>query len=219
MDKYFLCLANSYKHENRCVAGVEVYKTNDGFILKKDTWNLPTWFRPINKSTDAGAIPNEEAVKISLFDVVMATMVEGCPDCAQTENHYYEELIVVGRMSVTSDLLADVSHTNRRVLLGNVSSFITHDYYLRMNYSIFMIQARDVSCYLKERNGKHPQPRMRFSYKDNKYDFPITDPDFRHLMEHDLQKANSYLNYYLTLSLSLEFNGQHFKLISGVITE
>ena len=219
MDKYFVCLANSYKHENRCIAGVEVNKTNDGFSVKKDSWNHPMWFRPIHKNTDAGAIPNEEAVTISLFDVVRATMVESCPDCAQTENHYYKELIVVGRKPITSDLLADVSQTNRRVLLGNTSSYITHDYYLRMGYSIFMIHAMDVSCYFKERMGKQPQPRMRFSYNANQYDFPITDPDFRHLMDNNLQKANSYRNYYLTLSLSLEFNGLHYKLISGVITE
>ena len=70
MSLLFVCLANSYKHNNRCLAGVLVKRSNNGFELIQDNWGHPVWFRPINRWTDAGAIPNEEAVEINLFDVI-----------------------------------------------------------------------------------------------------------------------------------------------------
>lgn len=218
MKKYFLCLANSYKHDNRCLAGAEVKKCGNVFSLVKDEWGHPVWFRPINRWADAGAIPNEEATAISFFDIVEVSGVDKCPEGAQVENYFYDELCVVGSMEPTRDLLKELSKTSRKVLFGNTFASITHDHYNRMDYSILMIKVSDVSCYLKDRTDRQPQPRMRFIYNDIRYDFPVTDPDFRHLMESDLDEANSFATYYLVLSLGVICEDKHFKLVAGVIT-
>jgi len=217
MNTYFLCLANSYKHDNRCLAGVEVQRNTSGFALIKDDWGHPIWFRPISKQLDTGAIPNEEALSIALFDVVEATDISRCPDGAQVENHYYKTLSVVDHMEPTTSVLDELSKTNRRVLFGNTFSSISHEQYESLDYSILMIKATHVRCYLKERTDKQPQPRIKFEYRNIQYDFPVTDPDFRHMMESNLEKVNSSDTYYLALSLGIICEDKHYKLVAGVI--
>lgn len=39
MDKYMLCLANSYKHGGRCIAGVEVVLIDNKFRIVRDANN------------------------------------------------------------------------------------------------------------------------------------------------------------------------------------
>ena len=214
MDKYFLCLANSYKHDNRCLAGVEV--SAEGKLLTNE-WKHVNWFRPINRYTDAGAIPNEEASGIELFDIVKVNNIVPCPDGAQQENYYYDSLEKIGHVAPNEMLLKKISYTNRKVLFGNPQQSISHEYYERLDYSILMIEAKNVQCYLKDRINKQPQPRICFEYKQHKYDLPVTDPDFRHVIERDLVQANSADHYFLTLSLSAECEGWHFKLVAGVI--
>ena len=82
-SKFFLCLANSYKHDNRCLAGVLAKPNyNGGYDIIQDDWGHPIWFRPINRWTDAGAIPNDEAEGIDFFDVIEVKDPEPCPDGA-----------------------------------------------------------------------------------------------------------------------------------------
>ncbi|MCQ2752577.1 MAG: hypothetical protein MJ189_05750, partial [Coriobacteriales bacterium] len=216
MDKLFLCLANSYKHDNRCLAGVEVISNKGSFSLVTDSWGHPKWFRPIHRLTNAGAIPNQEAVNIKCFDVIRATEVEACPDGAQSENYFYNVLIIVGTWAPTSELLSQLSRTHRKVILGNLDAFVSHNHYNRMDYSIMMIDANQVQCYLKDRENKPPQPRMVFVYKDTKYDFPVTDPSFRHEIENNLSEVNKNTRYYLTLSLGAICDDKHFKLVASV---
>jgi len=218
MGKLFVCLANSYKHDHRCLAGVLVKRSSNGFDLIQDNWGHPIWFRPINRWTDAGAIPNDEAVGINLFDVIEVEEPKPCPDGAQQENYYYSSLSRIGYMNPDIALLKLIAKTNRKVLFGNAYSAISHDYYMRLEYSILMIHATDVHCYLKTRIDKQPQPRMTFTFNGNEYDFPITDPDFRHLLEDDEDEANAASDYYLTLSLGAICEDKHFKLVAGVIT-
>lgn len=217
-DKYFLCLANSYKNGNRCLAGVEVRKIGNEYEIKTDSWGHPIWFRPVNRWTESGEIPNDESTEIGLFDVVLATNVESCPDGAQIENYYYNELCRIETVEADDHFYATLSNTNRKLILGNLYASISDEQYYNMDYSIILIKAEDVECYLKEREFKQPQPRIRFSYKQNCYDLPVTDPGFRKLMENDILCANSFQTYYLTISLSVAFeeDNRHYKLIAGV---
>lgn len=219
MNKFFVCLGNSYKHENRCLAGALVEKTQAGFELLLDSWRHPIWFRPINRYTDGGAIPNSVAEPIDLFDVVEVTNVSHCPDGAQTENYYYSDLSVVGSMNPTKNLLDALSKTNRKMLFGTVGAAVPLAVSNQLDYSILMIKTTDVECYLKNRDeyNKPPKPRMKFTFGEHRYDLPITDPVFLRTVKNNIDEANSHGTYYLTLSLSLPHEGCQFKLVSGVV--
>lgn len=63
MDKYILCLANSYKHGGRCIAGIEVTINNGTYTIVRDANGVPKWLRPISHSA-AGEVPNYHALNI-----------------------------------------------------------------------------------------------------------------------------------------------------------
>lgn len=70
MDKYFICLANSYKHRGRCIAGIEITFNAEGKpTIVRHPDGRPCWIRPISNESD-GAIPNEIAQDIKLFSVI-----------------------------------------------------------------------------------------------------------------------------------------------------
>ena len=218
MDKYFLCLANSYKYGNRCLAGVEVRQTSSGFEVVMDYWKHPIWFRPVKRLSNKGSVPNMEAENILLFDVILATNVEKCTDDAAIENYYYDKLEIVGALPMSNELCNAMSHSNRRVIFGNTYASLTQEQFSRVDYSLLFVKAENVNCYLKDRKDKQPQPRIKFTYNNLGYDLPVTDPNFRHLMERNLEAANSFSNYYLTLSLGIAFeDDRHYKLIAAVI--
>ena len=219
-DVYFLCLANSYKHGNRCIAGVRMQLIDNHFeLIFDEIWDTAIWFRPVSHDREnAGAIPNDEAIHIHIFDIVKVTNIEACPEGAQTENHYYSTLSVVQTIQPTKELLDNIAKTMRKVIFGSKYANVSREYYeSHMDYSIMMVCTSNVKCYNKERTDKGPQPRMCFLYRDTEYDFPVTDPLFRKQIETDIDKANSYELYYLTLSLGVRYNDSHFKLIAGVI--
>lgn len=218
MDKFFLCLANSYKHDNRCLAGVELEKDESGgYAIVLNEWNQPTWIRPVCREAKGGAIPNYMAENIQFFDVIRLSDIEPCPDGAQTENYFYGKMTVVCQPEFQEKWLDIISRTNRKALLGNVYSYVSHDHFASMDYSVLMIRVPGISYYLKQREDKHPQPRMKFMYNETEYDFPITDPKFRTIVENNGSGESSSVHY-LTISLSTELEHKHFKLVANVIS-
>lgn len=223
MDKYFLCLANSYKHGNRCLAGVEVDwdEQTQQITLRKDDFGNPIWFRPIYSGVDGGAVPNDVAVQITPFSLILATNVVPCPDGAQRENYSYEnlEMVRLGTESLNEkkiNVLEQISSKYRKVIFGNTGKAVDPGHYATLDYSLLLVHATNVVCRLEPRENKAPQPRIKFTYKDYEYDMPVTDPIFRYIIEDDLARANAYSDYYLLLSLGVENEQWHTKLIASV---
>lgn len=221
MSQTFICLANSYKHGNRCIVGVKIafYPELDTFDVLKDERNNPIWFRPINRLTDAGSVPNAEAQKINILDVVKAHEIEHHPEGAQKENYYYSNLMKIGSIPLTIDNLDRFIDKTHKYLFGNRGIAVHPDKYNELDYSAIFIKCTDVQFYIKDRTqiDRIPQPRAIFKYNDIEYDLPITDPLFRQEVCDDLEKANSYNSYYFTISLGVENEGWHYKLIACVI--
>lgn len=223
MDKFFVCLANSYKYGNRCVAGilVNLFPKEKRFTVELDHDGHPLWIRPINRNTEGGAIPTNDVQDFAEFDIIKASNVEKVPETgAQSENYYYE------RLEKIEDIYSIPSHVNsfedsyHETILGNRGSAVPVDVYSRLNHSIMFVMVEKGEFYLKNREetGQIPQPRGRFTYKGVEYDLPVTDPIWRHLVETDINRANSMGGgyYFMTLSLAIEQNGWHSKLISMV---
>ena len=221
MNKTFICLANSYKHGNRCIAGVEIEfnQENKSYLVKRDRLGNPIWFRPIHRYADAGAIPNAEAQSISILDIVEARNVEPHPEGAQCENFYYERLAIIARGVFTKNDLDSVVDRTRQCLFGNRGVAVHPDNYENLNYSILLIKTSEIEFYLKDRDSleREPQPRGKLVFNGTEYDLPVTDPHFRQTIKNDLTKANSYTDYYLSISLGVEHEGWHSKLIAAVI--
>lgn len=217
MDKHFICLANSYKHGGRCIAGIEVVPQADGSlaIVRHDD-GRPRWIRPVSMSTN-GEIPNHLAESFKIFSVVKLTEVEPCPHKAHTEDVHCSrmEICPFDLLPTKSflNLLIDTQHQAVFYYRGKAIPATIID---RLNYSLMLIQPKNVSAYCDEEreNSKY---RMKFTYFGSNYDFPITDPVFLEQFKKNPEKYDDLDGVYLVLSLGLEFEGFHFKLVATVV--
>ncbi len=217
MDKYFICLANSYKHGGRCLAGIEIAFNADGkhYIMRHDD-GRPIWVRPISNQPD-GSIPTAIAQQIKLFDVVKMTDAVPCPDKAHVEDTKYATLDCnQGHYTLSDALLKlciDSKHQNVFYFRGKAIPAKMVD---RLDYSLMLIKPEEAHAYIDEDREKSKY-RMKFTYYGSHYDFPITDPVFLEAFKKEPELYANLQGVYLTLSLGLEFEGFHFKLVAAVI--
>ena len=93
MDKFFVCMAVSYKYGGRCIGGVEVTKSsNDGSYSIVKSNGTPKWIRPVTRYSEHGEIPMQLSSSCHVLDIVKLTDVEACPDQAQSENYYFSKI-------------------------------------------------------------------------------------------------------------------------------
>lgn len=217
MDKYFICLANSYKRGGRCIAGVEVVPNSDArwkIICNDD--GIPSWIRPIARTT-YGEIPNYVGESMKVFSIVKLTNVVPCPEKAHTENVYYSHMEQYDdNISQESSVINQLVDTKHQSLFHNRGRAVSAEMLAGINYSLMLIHPDKASAYIDE-NREKSKNRMMFTYYGVEYDFPITDPTFIDCLKKTPDKCVNIHDVYLTLSLGLEFEGWHHKLVAGVI--
>ena len=217
MEKYFICLANSYKHGGRCIAGIEVVPQSDGSlgIVRHDD-GRPRWIRPVSMSAN-GEIPNHLAESFKIFSLVKLTDVEPCPDNAHTEDvHCTRMEICPFELSPTKDFLNQLIDNQHQAVFYFRGKSIPTTIIDRLDYSLMLIHPDNACAYCDEEreNSKY---RMKFTYNGSNYDFPITDPVF---LEQFKKSPDSYADLdgaYLVLSLGIAFEGFHYKLVATVL--
>lgn len=215
MDKYFICLANSYKRGGRCIAGIEVLynSPNDWSILHNENGS-PKWVRPI-AHTAYGEIPNNLASKIKYFSIVKLLDVTPCPKEIHIEDFYYYNMVVCGQIKPSVDLLSkfvDCVHDN---IFFNHGKAIPSDIPFPDAYSLMLIRPENVSIYT-DNNWDKPKIRMKIIHCGVSYDFPVTDPVFLDAYRTNPCILQNAENIFLTLSLGLDYGGWHHKLIATV---
>lgn len=217
MDKYFICLANSYKRGGRCIAGVEVVPNSDAkWKLVRNDDGIPRWIRPIARTT-YGEIPNFVGESIKLLSIVKLTNVVPCPENAHTENVYYSHIEQCDDdITQESNVMNQLIDTKHQSIFHNRGRAVSAEMLTGINYSLMLIHPEKASAYI-DVNREKSKNRMCFSYYGVEYDFPITDPSFIECLKKNPEKYANMNDVYLTLSLGLEFEGWHHKLVAGVL--
>lgn len=218
MDKYFICLANSYKRGGRCVAGVEiVFDANGGLKPVCDDDGRPRWIRPI-ATTTYGEIPNYVAEGIKLLSIVKLYNVVPCPNKPHTENVYYSKIEQCKSNFLSNDvnIINHLFDSTHQAIFHNRGRAVSAEMARGINYSLMLIHVKDACAYIDE-NREKSKNRMSFTYYGDDYDFPITDPIFLDEFKNAPEHYANIPDVYLTLSLGLEFDGWHHKLVAGVI--
>lgn len=217
MDKYFICLANSYKRGGRCIAGVEVVFNGDGKwkLVRNDDGN-PRWIRPIAKTT-YGEIPNNVAEDIQMLSVVRLSNVVPCPEEAHTENVFYSRIeqfdYDTSQLPSSMNQFIDSRHQS---IFHNRGRAVSAEMLRSISYSLMLIHPDKAGAY-RDENREKSKNRMKFTYYGVEYDFPITDPAFLDEFKREPERYADIPNVYLAISLGLEFEGWHHKLVAGVI--
>jgi hypothetical protein len=217
-----VCLANSYKHENRCVAGISL-------ITKK-------WVRLIGQQVP-GCLTLAETCyaggkPAALLDVFEAELGEKCGTNCHPEDVYVtsKHWRLIRRFNEPLDLECFPEHISKK-------PFVLHWYDDRVSEekvrevprerSLELIEPEDLWWWIRERNGKRKNRAIFRANSESRvrYDLAVTDPAWLDLLNllpagiypHALFLRDKAAKTLLTMSLSEPFEGFHYKLVAGVV--
>lgn len=217
MDKHFICLANSYKRGGRCIAGIEVaIDTDNHWSLLCHSDGSPRWIRPIDRNTEYGEITESDARFIPMYTVVKLTDVEPCPHQSHSEDVFYSQMSPVGMIHPSDEVLRSFEDKTHHEIFYSTDLGISPDVYAQGGYSLMLIHP-DGFRFVEDPTKNRAKYRMTFSYNGVTYDFSVTDSSFYEFVAHHPDAINALNDLYLTLSIGLEYEGRHHKLIAGVI--
>lgn len=216
MDKYILCLANSYKHGGRCIAGVEIKLKNGTLSIVKSQYGIPTWIRPVSHSA-TGEIPMSDAKGIDVLSVVKVCDISYAGNGSHSENYYYHSLESIQSLNPSDSFLKEYTDSWHPTIFGNRGRALTPEAFDNGNYSVMLIRTEGADIYLD--NRYNPKSKIKFVHNGNNYDLPITDPVFldRLNSNNSLYHPN-YGTLYIVVSLGVLHDGWHSKLAATIIT-
>lgn len=218
-----VCLANSYKHDHRCVAGI----------------NLATkqWVRLVGRQAP-GCLTRKEASfsdgrEAALLDVFEAELGDRCNTNSHPEDVFVGEKPwrQVRRFDGPSDaaFLASCAQKDPVVLEGYcdrvpASRFVKTS----AKCSLGLAQPDDLWWWIRDDAGKR---RNRAVFRLGqvgriRYDLAVTDPKWLDMLNllpagiypHALLHGGKPPKTLLTVSLSEPFEGFHYKLVAGVVS-
>jgi hypothetical protein len=214
MPTRFVCLANSFKEGGSCIAGIELDANNNPRFENAH----PKWIRPIC-NTPHGEVHTHLVSHIHILDIVEIE-ISGFPEERnyQSENSFFMEtsIRVVGRFDGNQlDRLCE----NRNLIFGNRGKAVSAESIGNLSYSLMFVKPLQFEVNQKtyEGNPGPPQIRLIFTYKENRYDLPVTDPIFLNSYRTDPQVLDACNQLYLCLSLSVVWNDWYYKLVAGTI--
>lgn len=214
MKKTIICLANSKKYHGKCLAGIEVKVDPDKLVLEKNKLGQHKWIRPIS-DLEFGQLPLEETQNIRILDVLEIDCRNECPNGAHCENIFYTGLVkkvrTLGNTSKNLNVLCDKEHD---LIFEDIERFVTPDMFNNADYSLMLIKPENPHFFL---SGDNESLRVRFNYKDNSYNLPVTDSVF--ICKINCINIDNYnhRDYYFSLSLGTKYRDVHWKLVAGVI--
>jgi hypothetical protein len=224
MRKTIVCLANSYKHGGRCVAGICL---DDG-----------KWIRLRSRDGDGSLAPHEYALndghgELRLLDVFEVDLHYAIPsDCHPEDwvtSPQFWRLIERPCSDKTWKKVAERVE-RRGPLLGGYSDRVWASYFKNKpaEASLALVCPTDVWWWAREERGKIKY-RALFKLNNITYDLAVTDP--RWLEQMRLLPAGIYphrllapetAETWLAVSLSEAFSpggggAAHFRIVAGVI--
>jgi hypothetical protein len=217
MKKLLICLANSRKYTNRCIAGIELARSARGcrVVRKNDD---PVWIRPVS-SNEHGGVSSLLVNPIDLLDIVEINIIAPRPQGYQSENMLFDNkyLNVLSKANRVQSLMDKLLTINRPNLFGNTSKTVSVEDIHQLDHSLVFIKPTNVQVHQTTTSTGSPQIRTSFTYAGTSYDLPVTDIDFTHRFVKNPTILQSCHHVYFTLSLGMEFNGWHYKLVAGVV--
>ena len=216
-----VCLANSYKHDNRCVAGISL-------ITKK-------WVRLVGNARDRILTREdtrfEDGFEVRPLDIFEVETGESCATC------YHPEDVLcltsrwnrMGRLSIEDKPFLNEFVSSDPIALEGYCDRVQCERFEQKpaRMSLALVHPGDLWWWVREEHGKR---RNRAVFRLGscgrvRFDLPLTDPAC--LDQLNLLPTGIYPDDFitgerngtclLTLSLSEPFEGFHYKLVAGVI--
>lgn len=221
MEKLFICLANSKKFTERCIAGIELVRSSrEGYkydIVRNEN-NSPKWIRPVS-GDQGGAVSSALVDHLNLLDIVRVNVTALTPEGYQSENVLFDDdpLKIIDKIQRMPLLIEQLLAVNISILFINRGAAVSVGDITQLDHSLLFVKPENVEVYQTTSVAGNPQIRAKFAFNGNTYDLPITDIDFENRFSNNSMLLDSCSHIYFTISLGVEFNGWHYKLIAGVI--
>ncbi len=216
MAKYvkLLCLANSRKLGNRCIAGI----------------NLGTnkWFRPVNDGGCALRNPDirfDNYLSPQVLDVIEIPVIRPEPLPYQPENWVIDKEYYWRKIGVANINRLDRYLDNDEYILRDRADCISAQKLVAnpITKSLTLIKISPITFQKKWSVTGKAQVRAKFKYRSNQYSLGVTDPLWeKQFFQRDgtFWEIGDYPfkgTFYLVISLGEAFQGYHYKLVVAVI--
>ncbi len=217
MKRYFICLANSKKYGERCIAGIEMQRGKDmefDIVLQE---GKPKWIRPVSDAAH-GQIPEASVRLMQIFDIYEVEILEDAPKSYQSENVVIDlkSLKFLKSVEITEKRLTLLSEKEQKVLFDSHATAVGKDGIATIKHSLQFVRAENPSIYLNELRETE-QYRINFSFESNHYNMPITDVNFILAFKENPDLLQSVATIFVTVSLGIEHNERYFKLAAGIV--
>jgi len=216
-----LCLANSIKHKQRCLAGVRL--DTGGWIRPVSSWEGGALFED-QYTTKCGTIVEPlDSVRVYFDDYV--------PLYHQPENWLVAEdeswELLSSELDTRQQLVLNIAlqregqifstERNSRSKVDLKDSLSTR--------SLTLIRPQDPQFYIKSSENGSDQPRVEFDFDGYQYDFPITDPDWRRRTQTDdvetlpsVDELDNDQDVLFTISLGEAYEGHCYKIVAAIFS-
>ena len=214
MKTTFICLANSRKYGERCIAGIEV-KQNGNYweIIHKN--DRPKWLRPVTDTAFGGVSPALVG-RMNLLNIVEFEITTPVPNNYQSENVLFDtnSLTVLGSITPTFTNLSKLANANDFSIFAGHRNKIHRDNMADINYSLALVEVQNMRVRVRDDNG---HLRAEFVYQQYHYDLPITDVNFIEQFTLNQGILDEAEHVFLSISLGIEHLEYYYKLVAGVI--
>ena len=214
-----VCLANSKKHSGRCLAGKAFH---DGTYSE--------WVRPVTEHPHQELQHPEHCLQSGedslILDLLEISFLGPRGDRHQQENWLMDPLVPLKKLGRLS-----IEHARRIVdtpasLWGIGSSSanglndrIPLNEILKVSTSLYLVEVESFYLKIVEETYLVTRKKMAgyFSYQGSDYKLKITDPEFKRKFVDSPVGDYDIGRTLLTISLGENFNGNHYKIIAGII--
>lgn len=213
----FVCLANSKKHNGRCLAGKVLINGN------YDRWIRPITNHPHQELREREHL-DQSGKDLNLLDLLEIKLINPKAELHQQENYLMDTSVPLRKYGVLEKELAISlvdfpenlwvnGHSSRK----GKNDFVTQKEISGLNSSLYLLRILDFHLNVIDDNGK--KFRGNFFYNKVEYNFAITDIAFT--KEFSFKRVGQYplKDSLITISLGEFFptgNG-YYKLIAGII--
>jgi hypothetical protein len=218
LRKTIVCLANSYKHGGRCIAGIDIH---DG-----------QWIRLHSNSPDGALCACEymldDGSEPRLLDVIEVELHYAIRSKSHPEDWQIapEQWRLVERTATERQWtqLTGEKTKSKGILCDCRDRIGTWELkYKPLKSSLCLIRPSEIYWWIREDNGKR-KCRALFHYNYVTYDFALTDPTWIEqlkLLPDGIYPQSNIVDStdetWLTISISEAYFGFHYKLVAGVI--
>lgn len=213
MLKHIVCLANSYKNGGRCIAGIEIQKKDGRITIVKNIDGSPKWIRPIVGNGDDG-VPESMVKQFSVLDILEIEITQQIPTGMHSENVIFTSIAKIGGIRCNKKNLSLLCDTTHPLIFGNRGKAVASEVFNKGGYSLMFIKPDNPVIQTQHDEYGHEKYRIQFTYRNNRYDLPLTDAKYMHMLQNHNVKGG---DLYFTLSLGVKYEDFHYKLIAGVI--